>query len=233
MKIIKLLTTGISLVLLMPLAAASQNAGSQPADSLPGAVKDSLPEAAKDSLSNKTGGKPAGSRFEQQHKRRTDTIFFFEAKEMHVDVMKITYDSVLYRKPGETELRALDKDIIHKIKYNWGRLEILNEKPKEPQKRLDWRKVTILTKPKQAEGYYEVEQVTAKAKGSGRGYETPRSLENKAEVILKKKAANLNAEYVLITNKTITTAFGEMPSATLTGMVYSREQQGNDETVNE
>jgi len=221
----KLLTTGISLMLLVPLAATSQNSVSQPADT--------IPEATKDSLSVDTSNNPVTGRFKKQHKRRTDTIFFFEAQEMHVDVMKITYDSVLYRKPDETKLRALDKDIIHKIKYNWGRVEILNQQAKAKQKKLDWRKVKILTKATQAEGYYKVEQVTAKTQGSGRGFETPKSLENKAEVILKKKAANKNGEYVLITNKTITTAFGEIPSATLTGMVYSREEQDNGQLSSE
>jgi hypothetical protein len=225
MMIRKLLTTGIFLAILMPLAALSQNSGGQPADT--------IPEATRDSLSGETREQPVTNRFKRQHKRRTDTIFFFDAKAMHVDVMKITFDSVLYRQPGETSLQALDKDIIHKIKYNWGRLEILNEKPKEPQERLDWRKVEILNNPQQADGFHKVEEVTAKAKGSGRGFETPKSLENKARVILKKKAANLNAGYVLITNKTITTAFGEIPSATLTGTVYSRERDNSNQASGE
>ena len=225
MMIRKLISTGISLIILVPLAAISQNPSGQAADSIPGATRDSI--------SGETMDKPVTKRFKRQHKRRTDTIYLFDAQAMHVDVMKITFDSVLYRHPGETGLQALDKDIIHKIKYNWGKLEILNEKPKEPQKRLDWRKVEILNKPGQADDLFKVEEVTAKAKGSGRGYETPKSLENKARVILKKKAANLNAEYVLITNKTITTAFGEMPSATLTGMIYTREKKDPNQASGE
>jgi hypothetical protein len=219
MMIIKLLITGIYLMILVPVAAFSQNAGGQAADT--------IPETTRDSLSDGTKDKPVTSRFKLRPKRRTDTIYLFDAQAMHVDVMKITFDSVLYRQPGETQLQALDKDIIHKIKYNWGKLEILNEKPKEPKKRLDWRKVEILNSPGQAEQFYKMEEITAKTKGSGRGFETPKSLENKARVILKKKAANLNAEYVLITNKTITTAFGEIPSATLTGTAYTRKKQDN------
>ena len=156
---------------------------------------------------------------------RNDTIYFFDGKKMYVNVMKITFDSVIYREPGTNELLTLDKDIINKIKYNWGRLEILNEKPKKIRKHYDWRKVDILQDEQEASGLTRLEEITAKAKGSGRGYETPKSLENKATVILKKKAANINAQYVLITNKAITAAFGESPSATLTGIAYTDKKQ--------
>lgn len=204
------LTYSIFLIFMMPVTLLSQENKTELPDSARGAGKDS-----------------AAYPVEQIRKRenpRTDTIFFFGKKSMNVHVMKITYDSVLYREPGETEILALDKDIVNKIKYNWGRLEILNEKEKEPRKFYDWRKVKVLDSKNEVEGLFRVEEVTAKAKGSGRGYETPRSLETKATIILKKKAANLNAQYVVITNKTITTAFGESPSATLKGIVYTTDK---------
>ncbi len=169
---------------------------------------------------------PAKENFsrKEHQKEKTDTIYLFEDKEMHVNVMKITYDSVLYREARHTGLEAIDKDLVNKIRYNWGRLEILNENPPEKQKTYDWRKVKFLKNKRKAKDLFEVRKIEARTKGSGGGYQTPRSLETKAKTILKKKAANINAQYVLITNKAITTAFGEIPSATLTGIAYASEK---------
>ena len=160
----------------------------------------------------------------------TDTIYLFDREPMYVNVMKITYDSVLYRKGRQTGLQSLDKDRINRIKYNWGRLEILNKKPPKRQERYDWRKVRFLKNKRKASDMHPVKEIEAKAKGSGRGYETPKSLEAKARTILRKKAANVNAQYVLITNKNITTAFGEIPSASLSGIAYSKDKRQEEQS---
>jgi hypothetical protein len=162
-----------------------------------------------------------GGKFQQSQNRRTDTVVLFDGDQLYINVMKITYDSLVYTEAGESALKKIDKDKVHKIRYNWGRLEILNEKQPKILTRYNWRKVKILGSKNETEGLYMVDKVVAKAEGSSRGYDTPKSLENRAEVILKKKAANLNAKYVLITGKNITIAFGEIPSATIKGIIYS------------
>ena len=166
---------------------------------------------------------------EKEKKQRTDTVQLFDKDPMYVNVLKITYDSIVYTEPGETELRKLGKDHVNKIIYNWGRVEILNESPPKYPERYDWRKVDILENKNKTKGLYEVERIEAKAEGSSRGYDTPKSLEMRAKVILRKKAANINAKYVLITSKTVTIAFGELPSATLKGIAYTDEKPENRE----
>jgi hypothetical protein len=162
-------------------------------------------------------------------KNRSDTIYLFEKDPMFVNVMKITYDSVIYRDPGTIDLKKVDKDRVNKIKYNWGRIEILNETQPKIQKRYNWRKVKILESKNKTEDLFLLEKIQAKAEGSSRGFDTPKSLENRAKVILKKKAANINAKYVLITNKSVTIAFGEIPSATLTGIAYTDEKTDSEQ----
>lgn len=164
-------------------------------------------------------------------KPRIDTVKLFNADPMYVNVLKITSDSIIYTEPGETNLKKLDKQRVHKIRYEWGRVETVNESPPKYPERYDWRKVEILENKKKTQGLFEIENIQAKAKGSPRGFDTPKSIELRARAILKKKAANVNAQYVLITNKIITIAFGEMPSATLKGIAYSKEnpQNANDQ----
>ncbi|MGM0530658.1 MAG: hypothetical protein ACQER7_04845, partial [Bacteroidota bacterium] len=113
--------------------------------------------------------------------------------------------------------------------YNWGRIETLNESPPKYPGSYDWRKVKILENKNNTQGLNKVKEIQAKAESSSRGYDTPKSLEMRAETILKKKAANVNAQYVLITNKTVTISFGELPSATLKGIAYSEEKKENED----
>jgi len=211
-------------LLAVPLTMVGQSGNETQQDSIHQASADTIKEQKKQE-------DPAQKYRRTLQQTPTDTVYFFDRKTMYVNVMKITYDSVLYREEGETGLRSLDKDQVNKIKYNWGRLEILNEKPPRKQERYDWRKVKILKNKRRASGMHQVKEIIAKAKGSGRGFETPKSLEAKARTILRKKAANVNAPYVVITNKTITTAFGEIPSATLKGIAYSRKKPRGDEAA--
>lgn len=166
---------------------------------------------------------------DKEKKQRTDTVQLFEEDPLHVNVLKITYDSIIYTEPGETDLKRLDKDKVNKVIYNWGRVETINESPPKYPGSYDWRKVEILKNKNNTEGLYKVKEIQAKAEGSSRGYDTPKSLEMRAEIILKKKAANVNAQYVLITNKAVTIAFGELPSARLKGIAYSKEKKENED----
>jgi len=157
-----------------------------------------------------------------EQKAPSDTIYLFNQERKAVNVMKITYDSVIYRRSNMPRLYSLAKERVKKIRYSWGRLDIINDYPPEEKSPVEWRDVEFLKDKDQAQGMNRVKQIHAKAQGSGRGYETPRSLEIKAKTILRKKAANDGARYILITNKTITTAFGEIPSATMTGIAYKK-----------
>jgi len=219
---LKSILTGVFAgLLIMPLFTRAQSGNETSIDS--------IPETSQDTTVQKNEAEDPTQKYRKSlQQSNTDTVYFFDRETMHVNVMKITYDSILYREAGQTHLKALDKDLVNKIKYNWGRLEILNEKPPKRKERYDWRKVRFLKNKRRASGMRQIKEITAKAKGSGRGYETPRSLEAKARTIIRKKAANVNAQYVLITNKTISTAFGEIPSATLTGVAYST-QEGQEE----
>ncbi|MCF8335793.1 MAG: hypothetical protein K9H65_04240 [Bacteroidales bacterium] len=179
--------------------------------------------------SSETAEEKSGEKTIQQ---RTDTLQLFGDETRYVNVMKITYNSVIYTETGKTTLKRIDKDSVHKILYNWGRVETLNESPPIIGERYDWRKVKILNNKNETDSLYRVEKIQARAEGSNRGYDTPKSLETRAKIIIKKKAANVNAKYVLITNKTVTIAFGEIPSATLEGIAYTdekREKQHNSQ----
>jgi hypothetical protein len=48
-------------------------------------------------------------------------------------------------------------------------------------------------------------------------------LEKNAQIIIRKKAANLNAPFVLLVNKNYYKAYGDPPSIELEGILYNYE----------
>jgi len=93
------------------------------------------------------------------------------------------------------------------------------------EEKLDWRKVKIVNNESNVLGMKKVQEVKATTKGDGQGYQTPKTLERSARIVLRKKAAQLNANYILLTDKNIVVAFGENPSATLYGVAYTDKKK--------
>lgn len=203
---VKMIQAVVGLVFL-PAVAFSQHDGEPSRDTV---------APSEDSLQAPPGAK---------QKAPSDTIYLFNQEKRAVNVMKITYDSVIYRRSNIPKLHSIAKERVKKIRYSRGRLDIINDNPPQKKSSVEWREVEFLKHKDEAKGMSRVKRIHAKAQGSGRGFETPKSLEIKAKTILRKKAANDGGRYILITNKTITTAFGEIPSATITGIAYKKEDK--------
>ena len=152
---------------------------------------------------------------------KTDIIYQHDGTKLLVDVKKIYLNDLYYSLPGETKVNKLDQRLVHKIEYKSGKIEILNETPPDVRKVGDYRKVKVTKDPDDIEGLIEVAKLEAKAEGSDKGYSTPKSLERTATIVLRRKAALVNADIVLITDKKSNVAFGEIPSVTLYGIAYS------------
>ena len=150
-----------------------------------------------------------------------DIIYQHDGTKMFVDVKRIYLNDVYYSLPGNIKVNKMDQRLIHKIEYKTGKTEVLNETPPDVREVGDYRKVKVTEDPDEVEGLIEVAKLEAKAEGSYRGYSTPKSLERTATIVLRRKAALINASIVLITEKTTYVAFGEIPSVTLHGIGYS------------
>lgn len=158
---------------------------------------------------------------EEKQEPVTDVIYQHDGTKMNVHVKKIYLNDIYYSLPGETKVNKMDQRLVHKIEYKTGKVEVLNETPPDMRETGDYRKVKVTDDPDEVEGLIEVARIEAKAEGSDRGYSTPKSLERTATIILRRKAALVNATIVLITDKNVNVAFGEIPSVTLYGTAYS------------
>jgi hypothetical protein len=112
--------------------------------------------------------------------------------------------------------------LISGVVYGQNNSKDTTDKEKET---IDWRKVKIVKKESNVLGMKKIKKIEATAKGSNQGYQTPKSLERNARIILRKKAAKLNANFILLTNKSVAVAFGEIPSATLYGVAYTDKEK--------
>lgn len=152
---------------------------------------------------------------------KMDMVYLHDGTTMNVDVKRIYLNDIYYTLPEETKVNKMDQRLVHKIEYKTGKVEILNEKAPDMREVGDYRKVKVTKDPDDVEGLIEVAKLEALAEGSDRGYSTPKSLERTATIVLRKKAALVNANIVLITDKRSNVAFGEIPSVTLYGTAYS------------
>lgn len=151
----------------------------------------------------------------------TDVIYQHDGKKLLVDVKKIYLNDLYYSFPGETKVHKMDQRLVQKIEYKSGKVEVLNETPPKVREVGDYRKVKVTSNPDDVEGLIEVAKLEAPAEGSSRGNSSLKSLERTATIVLRRKAALVNADIILITDKKSNVAFGEIPSLVLYATAYS------------
>ncbi len=153
--------------------------------------------------------------------KKSDVIYQHDGTKMFVDVKRIYLNDLYYSLPGDSRVNKMDQRLVHKIEYKTGKVEILNETAPDVREVGDYRKVKVTENPDDVDGLIEVAKLEAKSEGSDKGYSTPKSLERTAIIVLRRKAALVNADIVLITEKKSNVAFGEIPAITLYGIAYS------------
>jgi len=158
---------------------------------------------------------------QEKSEQQTDIVYQHDGTKMLVNVKRIYLNDLYYSLPGDTKVNKMDQRLVHKIEYKTGKVEVLNETAPDVREVGDYRKVKVTNNLRDVEGLIEVARLEAKAEGSDRGYSTPKSLERTAIIVLRRKAALVNANIVLITVKKTNVAFGEIPSVTLYGTAYS------------
>ena len=117
---------------------------------------------------------------------------------------------------------------VKEIQYKNGTVKVIDiatptnmkilkaENPEE-----DWKFVKITYTKKDVEGLPDLGPIDSKAEGKKLNTSTD-LLERNAILYLQKKAARMGASKVLITNKDIQAAYGELPVVVLTGTAYGR-----------
>ena len=85
-----------------------------------------------------------------------------------------------------------------------------------------WKKVVITDDPDDVSTLFKLQEISATSHGERLNTKID-MLEKNATIILQRKAANLNANLVLINDKKVYVAYGDLPFVTLNAIAYRRE----------
>ena len=157
---------------------------------------------------------------------KLDTIYLLGQKKMVVHIKAIRYSSVVYSEPGSDENKTINTKQIQRVIFDSGRKEIFNDPLVMSVESTDYRNVILTENKEDVKGLYELGEVHGK---SAAGNRTPKSAERTATIRMKKRAANLGAEMILVTKKEASGGFGEVPTYNIRGIAYTFEKPKNEE----
>lgn len=164
-----------------------------------------------------------------------DQIITIDNKVITAHVTNIGLNQVYFRYPLNTIQNSISREMINCIIHKNGRKEIftLVEKEEAPNLNADesfiivrekkqWEEVDTTHNADQILGMNKLENISAKYE-SGKMRANAEYLEKNALIILRKKAANMGADLILITSKQMHAAYGDLPSIEMEGVAYSKD----------
>jgi hypothetical protein len=130
---------------------------------------------------------------------QNDVMVKHSGEKLEVKVIKVGETTIAYKYPGEDAEQTIGKQAVSSITYGTsGRKEEISEKIIISGKD-DWEKVQILTDKNQVIGLKKGDEVRGKTSGLI-SYNTAGSADKKATKKIKEAAAEMGAQFILITS---------------------------------
>jgi hypothetical protein len=165
-----------------------------------------------------------------------DKIITFDREVYVVKINNITYSEVRFTYPSDDRVNSLNRSKISQILYSDGRRDVfipLDDRIVKEAKLVDtariivknqkdWMKVVVTENPLEVNNLVTKGNLKAtyEAEMGNAGND---ELMRHAGIILKKKAAALNAHCVLIDTKFFYKAYGDLPKVEVTGRAFGYE----------
>lgn len=153
-----------------------------------------------------------------------DIMVLMNGEEKEVEIRKFSLKFIYFSSPGESSMKQIDRRLVNVIYYRSGRREVISPKLVDIPQSSDWEKIKVTEDPKEVGGtMIQIDIIEVVVEASTRDqYYKPQTLENSAFIILKKKAAMLNGEIVLIKKKSHSRPYGEAPSLRIEAIAYRK-----------
>ncbi len=158
-----------------------------------------------------------------------DTIIKLGGKKIPCNVCKVNPTSVSYNNPGQNKVIELPRKEIEKIYYKTGRREVYNKPVLQMIDKTQWEAVLVTENPNEVDGLFKRGVVKANASSGSR---SPKAAKTSATIRLQKKAANMGALIVLVTNSEMKGGYGEIPGWELEGIAYGDTPPADTASVN-
>lgn len=174
-------------------------------------------------MQDSTKGNSSSASFPKS-KLGVDIMVLMSGEQKEVEIRKFSAKFIYYSNPGVPTMTQIDRRLVNVIYYRSGRKEIITPKAVDIPKTTDWEKIKITENPKDVTGtMVEIDVIEVEYEASTREqYLKPQTLEYSAYIILKKKAAMMNAELVVIKKKTHSRPYGEAPSLRIEAIAYRK-----------
>ena len=153
-----------------------------------------------------------------------DIMMLMTGEQKEVEIRKFSTKFIYFSRPSEANMVQIDRRLVNVIYYRSGRKEIITPKAVDIPQNSDWEKIKVTENPKDVSGMMiEIDVIEVVVEATTREqYVKPQTLENSAYIILKKKAAMLNGELVLIKKKSHSRPYGEAPSLRIEAVAYRK-----------
>ncbi len=153
-----------------------------------------------------------------------DMIKYHDGRVIEVEVQKISEKFITFNLPNDKDaIDYVDRRKVHAVHFRSGRIEVMSDKATEVRKVKEWDEVKVTYSSEEVKGMLEIKKVDIRLNAQSREhYYKQSTLEASAEIILKKKAALENADFILIIKKQHYRAYGDPPSIYMQGIAYRK-----------
>jgi hypothetical protein len=153
-----------------------------------------------------------------------DIMLLMTGEQKDVEIRKFSLKYIYFSSPGESTMKQIDRRLVNVIYYRSGRKEVITPKAVDIPSNTDWEKIKVTENPKDVgPTMIEIDVIEVVVEASAREqYYKPKTLESSAIIILKKKAAMLNGELVVITKISHNRPYGEAPSVRIEATAYRK-----------
>ncbi|MHC1702992.1 MAG: hypothetical protein AB9846_03690 [Tenuifilaceae bacterium] len=175
------------------------------------------------SIQDTTKGTDSSKSFPKS-KLGIDIMVLMTGEKKEVEIRKFSLKYIYFSSPSETTMKQIDRRLVNTIYYRSGKKEVITPKATDIPDNTDWEKIVITEDPKDIGTLMiQIDIVEAKVEANNREqYNKPETLERSAYNILRKRAALIKGEIVLIKKKSHSRAYGEPPSLVVQGIAYRK-----------
>lgn len=158
---------------------------------------------------------------EIQNPTISDKLLLMSDKEVVCEVKRVSDKFVFYIKPGSKDTEWIDRRLVKSIHYQNGGIEDLTKKEVKEKATKDWNEVTISKNSEDVVGMVKVGDIEVKHQATTRQhYFKPYTLESSAEILVRRNAAQKNADIALVLKVEHHRPYGDPPVVTIIAEAY-------------
>ncbi|MFO8021182.1 MAG: hypothetical protein R6U65_01855 [Perlabentimonas sp.] len=163
------------------------------------------------------------SKTEGSESRVYDRLKMVDGSEKEVVVKEISDKFVFFSEPEVDNVDWVDKNEVEAILYKDGTKRYLERRSNDKSRVKDWRGVEVTRDAEEVSGMVKIDELEVRREAISRSQFLKNStLETNAEIAIKKEAAAIRADVVLVIEVLHHRAYGDPPLVVMRGEAYRK-----------